>query len=276
MKKTFESMFVQRNPKYEHLLPRMRAALGVEEVTFADINTANMRTFREYMKKQVTANSLSTYFAVLKATINEMAADGLIENAKCLSALKIRKTPTQNCCLTEDEIIKFDEYIPRSSTENDAKILFMRGALSGARSSDCKKMDIENIQDGTLTYVSQKTKIGVTQPLHKRLIKYLEQAPLKEHSRASINYAIRNICKRLGFTEPVTLSRDGKMVTKPKYEWITIHGSRRSYVTSLVERNVPIAIVGKLAGHTSTRITDHYVCSNALHLGDDAMGFFDR
>ena len=269
-------MFVERNPQYEHLLPRMRAALGVNEVSFSDINTSNLRIFREYMKGLVSSNSLSTYFAVLKATIHEMADDGLIQNERCISALKVRKTPSQHCCLTEEELIKFDEYVPRSSTESDVKILFMRGALSGARSCDCREMDIENIQDGTLTYVSKKTKTGVTQPLHRRLLKYLQMQPSKEHSRSTINYSIQSICRRLGFTEPVTLSRNGQMVTKPKYEWITMHDSRRSYVTALVERNVPISVVSKLAGHSSTNMTDKYVCSNALHIGADAMQFFDR
>lgn len=273
--KTFEQLFEQRNPNHVFLIQRMRDAMNLNEVHFSDISSANLRLFKEYMEKEVTANSLSTYFAIIKATISEMANDGLIDNAKCTSVLKVRKTPSEHCCLTDEELIMFDEYEPRSTTESDAKILFMRGAFSGARSRDCKVMTEQNVIDGQLSYVSHKTKTGVTQPLHKRLMKYLTQQPSKTHSRSSINYAIQSICRELGLTYPVTLSRDGKLVTKPKYEWITMHASRRTYVTSLVTHGVPVTVVSKLAGHSNTTMTDHYVCSNSIPLPNEAMAFFN-
>lgn len=275
-KKTFEQLFAERNPQYVHLLQRMREAMGVEKVSFEDINTSNLRLFRDHMKSIVSANSLVTYFAVLKATIAEMAGDGLIQNPRCTSVLRAKTMPSQHCALTEEELTRLDEYTPRSDVESDAKILFMRGAYSGARSCDCAVMGMKNVTDGTLTYVSKKTKTGVTQPLHKRLQKYLLMQPSKAHSRSAINYAIQAMCRKLGMTEPVTLSRGGRMVTKPKWQWITQHCSRRSYVTALVEHHLPIAVVSKLAGHSSTRMTDRYVCTNTLDLPADAMAFFDN
>lgn len=253
----------------------MQCAMGVDEVKYDDINTVNLRKFKEYMEGEVSANSLSTYFAVLKATIGELAYEGLIANHHCTDVLKVKKTPSQHCCLTEDELVKFDLYVPRTQAESDVKILFMRGALSGARSCDCATMTTDNANGNLLTYVSKKTKVGVTQPIHKRLQKYLTMQPKKEHTRMTVNRIIQTICCRLGFTEPVTLSRNGKQVTKPKYQWITMHDSRRSYVTSLANRGVPITIISKLAGHSSTNMTDRYVCGNTLTLGNDAMSFFN-
>lgn len=274
MEKNFEQIFASRNPNYTFLIERMREALGVESVEFDDINAVSMRLFKEHMESLVSANSCATYFAVVKATISEMAGDGLINNPKCASVLKVRKTPVQNYCLTEEELAKLDEYEPRSTTEKDAKIIFMRGAYSGARSCDCKAMTEENIADGQLTYVSQKTKTGVSQPLHHRLRKYLSQQPSKAHSRAALNYSLQAMCRKLGFNEPVTLSRDGKQVTKPKYEWITMHCARRGYVTSLVSRNVPVGLVSKLAGHSDVRMTSRYICGNSIPLPKEAMEFF--
>lgn len=275
MNSTFEDIFEQRNPNHAFLLQRMRDAIGKDEITFDDINATNLRLIRDFLGMDVTANSLATYMSVIKATVNELANDGFITNNSCTKVLRTKKTPSQNCCLTEEELIKFDEYTPRSETERDAKIIFMRGAFSGARGCDCRAMSEDNVIGDTLTYVSKKTKTGVTQPMHHRLAKYIEQQPSKQHSRASINYAIQAICRKLGFTEPVTLSRDGRMVTKPKYAWITMHSSRRSYVTTLVQHGVPITVVSKLAGHSSTNMTDRYVCGNTLKLPDTAMSFFN-
>lgn len=272
---SFEKMFEERNPNHAFLLSRMRCAFNVNEVKYGDINSANLRAFKEYMEGEVTANSLFTYMAVLKATIRECAFEGLIKNPHCIDVLKVKKTPSQHCCLTEEELMKFDGYKPRTQTEKDVKILFMRGALSGARSCDCSVMGEENMSDGMLTYVSKKTKVGVTQPIHNRLQKYLTMQPEKEHKRAVVNRVIQDICHRLRFTEPVTLSRNGKMVTKPKWKWITMHDSRRSYVTSLANRGVPITVISKLAGHSSTNMTDRYVCGNTLTLDNDALAFFN-
>lgn len=275
MESKFEEMFKRRNPKHAFLLSRMRKAIGVDEITFNDINSVNLRSFKEYMECSVTANSLKVYSAVIAATIKEMHYDGLIQNAKCVDVLKVKCTPSQHCCLTEDELMKFEQYEPRTNTERDVKILFMRGALSGARSCDCAVMDINNVSDNLLTYVSKKTKIGVVQPVHNRLLKYLRMKPLKEHHRSVVNRIVQDICKRLGFDEPITLSRNGKMITKPKYEWISMHASRRTYATSLAVRGVPVETIAKLCGHSnSTTTSKHYICIDTKELGDAAMDFF--
>lgn len=273
---SFEEVFKARNPQFAFLISRMQCAMGVQEVTFDDINTVNLRKFKDYMEGEVSANSMSTYFAVLKATLNELSNDGLISNPHCIDVLKVKKTPSQHCCLTEEELIKFDEYKPRTKTESDVKILFMRGALSGARSCDCAVMSMDNVCDGTLTYVSKKTKVGVMQPIHHRLQKYLTMQPRKEHARKVVNEVIQTICKRLGFTEPVSLSRNGKMVTKPKYQWITMHASRRSFATSLAVRGVPVETIAKLCGHENSATTSkHYICVDMKNIGSAALSFFN-
>ena len=273
---SFESYFKKRNPNYVFLISRMRAAMEVSKVTFDDITTTNLRAFKDYMEGEVSANSLNTYFAVLKATINEMVYDGLITNPHCIDVLKVKKTPSQHCCLTEEELIKFDEYKPRTQTEKDVKILFMRGAFSGARSCDCAVMSNDNASDGLLTYVSKKTKVGVTQPIHRRLQKYLNMQPRKTHARVVVNRIIQEICRRLGFTEPISLSRNGRIITKPKYEWITMHASRRSFCTSLAVRGVPVETIAKLAGHQNSSTTSKfYICMDTKQLGAEAMSFFN-
>ena len=272
----FEEMFIKRSPEYGFLMARMRAALGVECVKFSDINSVHLHTFKTYMEGEVTNNSLKTYFAVFKAFCNEAYNDGFLSNIKCLSVLKVKTTPSQHCCLTEEELIKFDEYKPKTQTEKDVKILFMRGALSGARSCDCAVMTSENMFEGHLTYVSKKTKVGVVQPIHSRLPKYLAMEPSKVHHRAVVNRIIREICKSLGFDEPVTLSRNGKMVTKPKYEWITMHASRRTFCTSLAVRSVPVEVIARLAGHNRSETTSkHYICIDTKDIGEEALSFFN-
>ena len=67
-----------------------------------------------------------------------------------------------------------------------------------------------------------------------------------------------------------------KLIKGEKYKFITMHSSRRSYVSCLAANGVPISTISKLAGHGSTAMTDRYVCVDTHKLGEDAMQFFNR
>ena len=155
-----------------------------------------------------------------------------------------------------DEIIRFDNYKPKTQTERDVKILFMRGCFTGMRLSDAMMLTEDNIRDSILSYVSIKTKTEVQQPVHSRLMKYVMEQPKKQHLRSVVNRTIQNICKNLGITEEVQLYVNGKLCKGEKYKFITMHTSRRSYVTCLAANGVPVATISKLAGHSSTTMTD--------------------
>ena len=155
---SFEFYFKHRNPQYAFLLTRMQCAMEVSEVTFDDINTTNLRKFKEYMDGEVSANSLKTYTAILKAAINECHNDGLIPNVKCLSALHVKSTPQQNIALTEDDIRKIEAYYdrlytqPNHQAEKDVLTLFLIEVFCGARGVDVEQMSKENIREGQLSY----------------------------------------------------------------------------------------------------------------------------
>lgn len=254
----------------------MREAMEVPEVSYSDCTLTNLERVRSLMLSRLAQNSAQVYCAIIKSFLNAVSEEVELPTLRFAKALRVKTVPSQHCCLTEEELIKFDEYRPRNQNELDAKILFMRGAFSGARASDCRAMSADNLHDGTLSYVSIKTKIAVEQPIHKRLVKYLQMQPSRDRDTKSVNRTIQSICRRLGLTEEVTLFINGKSQTKPKWKFITMHASRRSYVTSLAVRGVPIEIVSKLAGHSNSQVTSkHYCCVDTKKLGTEAMSFFN-
>ena len=273
---SFEQEFTKRNPERPQILRIMREAIGVNEVRYSDLTMTNLIAVRELMLERLAQNSAQVYCAIIKAFLNNICEDVELPTMRFAKALKVKVIPSQHCCLSEEELIKFDEYVPKSETERDVKILFMRGAFSGARSSDCRVMSTDNIHDDTLSYVSIKTKVAVEQPIHLRLVKYLQMQPRKDIDRSVVNRTVQRICKSLGFTEEITLFCNGKMQTKPKYKWITMHSSRRSYVSALAVRGVPVEIIAKLAGHSNSATTSkYYVCVDIKKLDDGARGFFN-
>lgn len=274
---SFEQEWTRRNPDRVHILRFMRKAIGVKEVNYGDLTLTNLTAMREYMLERLAQNSVQVYCSIIKAFLNNVCEEVELPTMRFAKALRVKVIPSQHCCLTEEELIMWDEYEPKTEVEKNVKILFMRGAFSGARSCDCRVMTKDNVHGGTLSYVSQKTKVAVEQPIHARLSKYLRMQPTRDIDRSVVNRTIQRICKNLGFTDDVTLFCNGRMQTKPKYKWITMHSSRRSYVTALAVRGVPVEIIAKLAGHTSSQTTSkHYVCVDIKDIGNNAINFFNH
>lgn len=282
METNFERMFAERSPEYAFLLTRLQCAIEKDHVDYEDINTANLRKFKDYMEGEVTNNTLKMYFSRLSVYIRECANDGLIANDKCLSALKVKTTPQQNVALTEEEVNKIYDYYTRLCTrekhqaEKDVLVMFLVECYCGARGCDVEEFTLNNIKDGVLSYVSKKTKTLVTMPAHKNLISLIKKIPKKrKYDRGVKNRIVKRTCERVGIIEPITMMYHGKFTTRPKYEYVSFHTARRSCITNLLNRGVPLVQVSKLAGHSSTQMTNRYYCTDKINLDDNAMAFFN-
>ena len=273
---TFEIEFLKLNPERKQILTYMRASLRVSSVKWADMTKVNLCVIADYIKKQVSPNSAFTYLSIIKSFLTRYSEEGVIPCKSYHKELSARRAPSQHIALTMEEIIRFDNYKPKTQTERDIKIVFMRGCLTGMRLSDALMLTEDNIRDGVLSYVSIKTKTEVQQPVHTRLMKYVNEQPRKQHHRAVVNRTIQNICKNLGMTEEVQLFVNGKLCKGEKSKFITMHSSRRSYVTCLAANGVPVATISKLAGHSSTTMTDRYICFDTRNPGQEAMEFFNK
>lgn len=273
---TFEIEFLKLNPERKQILTYMRASLRVSSVKWADMTKVNLCVIADYIKKQVSPNSAFTYLSIIKSFLTRYSEEGVIPCKSYHKELSARRAPSQHIALTMEEIIRFDNYKPKTQTERDIKIVFMRGCLTGMRLSDALMLTEDNIRDGVLSYVSIKTKTEVQQPVHTRLMKYVTEQPRKQHHRAVVNRTIQNICKNLGMTEEVQLFVNGKLCKGEKYKFITMHSSRRSYVTCLAANGVPVATISKLAGHSCTTMTDRYICFDTRNPGQEAMEFFNK
>ena len=282
MEQTFENIFKQRNPNYGFLLSRMQRAIGVNEVTFNDINTVNLRKFKEYMEGEVANNSLKTYMAVIKATIKEMHSDGLIRSDKCTSVLKVKSDPQQNVCLTDEEVQMMEAYYDRLMKESGHEIekgvltLFLIEIFTGARGSDVERFTLDNISDGNLSYVSKKTHTLTILPAHHKLQYLIRNKPEREFSRVTKNRIIKNVAKLCGINKVVNIYYHGRQRSLPKYKFLGFHCARRTFCTSLINRGVPISAVSKLAGHRNLNVTQRYFVTNDIQLDDNAMAFFNE
>lgn len=273
---SFESAFASRYPSRAYLINDFRAALHKSPVLWADLTRVNLSRIRSHLLLSHAPNSVRTLLSTLKAVLNLYAEEVHLPCRDFARVLHVRAVPSQHIALTEDELFRLEQYTPLSTVESDVKILAMREAFCGARGSDAATLSPNNItSDGFLTYVSRKTKVQTTVPLHHLITKYLHAAPTKSYSRATINTVLQRMCRRVAICRPCTVFVSGHSVTKPKYQLVTLHTMRRTFCTILALRGVPIELIRLYAGHTSQFMTQHYIVGDPTTPCSEASAFFN-
>lgn len=276
---TFTGAFVSKHPKQLAILGHIRKALHKRtEVKWKDFSKLNLRKISDYFNENLSANSACTYIHVLQSILNQYSEEKVLPTRNFEAALKSKHVPSQHVALTQEEVAKFEAYEPKNIREKDIKALFLRACYSGARCSDVERMSTDNIVHGAngdmLSYVSVKTKTQVLCPVHKNLMKYLEYKVTKQYCAEQMKRVIQKICREVGINEEVSLFVNGKRKTGQKWQFITMHSARRSFVSQLAAMGVPLSEISLLAGHSSEGMTSRYVCLSAKHLGHEADAFF--
>lgn len=273
---SFVGAFLCKTPERIHILKYVAAALNKETVQWSDFTTTNLTIIRDYISDTVSANSASVYLNILKALLNENCDNKMLPNANFSKILTVRKEPSQNVALTPAEIELIEKYQPKNKHEKAVKAQFLCEYYCGARSSDIQQMTEANIVDGYIVYVSQKTRVETSVPLHKNFLKYFRQRG-KEYSRPSYNRIIKRICQAVGINDPIKLYYHGKTQVRPKYELVGSHTARRSFATALAKRNVPLSTISKLMNHNGNEtMTSRYICVDTQNIGSEAMAFFNQ
>lgn len=274
-RRSFVGAFLCKTPERIHILRYVAAAIGKETITWSDFTTTNLTLIRDYVADTVSANSASVYLNILKALLNENADNKQLPHVNFSKALSVRKEPSQNIALTPEEIEKIEKYQPRNQHEKAVKAQFLCEYYCGARSSDIQQMSEKNIIDGCIVYVSVKTRIETSVPLHKNFLKYFRQRG-KVYTRASYNRIIKRICQNCEINDKVKIFYHGRTQVVPKYELVSSHTARRSFATTLAQKNVPISTISKLMNHNGNEtMTSRYICVDTMNIGNEAMSFFN-
>ena len=277
----FEFEFKRRYPNHAFLVNYLQAAIGKEEISWCDLTSSNLTDFVDYLKKSVCPNTASTYCAIVKSFLN-LASDEIdLPTLKFAKILSVRKVPQQNIALTEEEVKRIDEYYQKllkqekHKVEKDVLTNFLIECYCGSRGVDVDNMSVKNICDGRITYVSQKTHILTVVPEHYRIKDLFKRKSKKEYSRMTKNRIIKEVCRKCGIDELVTLYYHGAMVTKKKYELCAFHTARRSFSSILAAKGVPVPEISQYMGHSSLSMTERYIKVDQKRVSPEALSFFN-
>ena len=248
-------------------------AVGIND--WNDLTRANLYALKDHLAEAVSQNSAKTITANLKALLNRYEEELDLPKAwgKILS---VRGAKPVRTFFTPEELMRFEAVQTYNKKETIVKIESLVEAYTGARISDVMAFTEENIKDGVLTYVSQKTNVRSSVPVSEKVvgwIKYAQEHRDNEPTLAGRNNIIRRLAQRAGIDETVTVFRAGKTVQSPKWEQASSHIFRISFVTNLQKAGLDLLTISRLAGHTQTTMTERYCAPSAPVINERGMRY---
>jgi site-specific recombinase XerD len=228
-------------------------------------------------------NSVGSILKTLKAFIKAGYDRGWHTNTIFLDAkFKIPAEDTVDIYLsiTELEILSAMEL---SGTQKISRDWLIVEAFTGLRVSDALRLKQVNIGTNKIQISNEKTDETVILPMHRLLVQVLTAngnnwPPFL--AAQTINEKIKQVGKMAGFNSTVlyTVTKAGKRVDEylPKYQLMSNHTGRRSFITNLLRNNANESMVMKLVGIKKAATLQRYNKMSSSEVADMAseMPFF--
>lgn len=239
-------------------------------LTFEGINMRFYDELSSYLISDLkhTENTVWKTFATLKAFM-AWAMERDLHHNLTYKKFKVQQRDVEITTLTEDELDMLYEYDlskhPRLARVRD---VFCFACFTGQRYSDLALLKHSDIKDNKWHLRQQKTDSINRVPLSPRAMAILERYseytyPLPVPSNQKMNDYLKELCKEVGLDEPttITLKRGGKREeeTVPKYELISTHTGRRTFITLALEGNMRAEMVMSITGHKDYQSFKKYI-----------------
>ena len=253
--------------------------------TFDGIDLIWYASFKSYCE-QVKKHSVNTFgrnIGLVKTFLNYALREKYTLNDK-FKLFKAKREITNQVVLSKSEVLKLYHFDFTKNTKLEkVRDVFVFGCLTGMRYSDFKRVQRENIENSTITLretkdKSKTLKIPLVALSRAILEKYNYKLPVISDQKFR-NY-IKEACKIVGFKDPVVKSsRIGNKVineTFKKYERISTHTARRSFITNMINAGVPNKVIMGITGHKSIVTFHNYYKPNEANTTRFMQNVWDK
>ena len=227
------------------LLSRFKPALTVSAVT--------METYHKFInychEKEYSTNYTGAQIKNWKS-LGKMAGGNDIYESP---AFKKMTEQTYDIYLDESELKAMMnlDLPPRQGLVRD---WFILDCYTGLRVSDLTLLADKNLKDGKITIANKKTDETVVIPAHpfvKEIVKRYKGFP-PPVTDVEINRVIKGVAEQADIKEDIlfTITKGGKRKDThlKKWQMVSCHSGRRSFITNLRKNGVPDSVVMKLTG----------------------------
>lgn len=229
--------------EYRNTIDRLRKLFegyDLSEITKTHIN----EMMWHFSDKPGTANNL---LRVIKRVLGfAVSVDKLaVSPANGVKPLKGGEYPSWS----DEEI---DLFLSAETTSVEMKRVLLFALYTGQRQGDLIKMRWNDLSDGGVNVVQEKTAEKVWVPLHPELHKVIA-----DMSRDNVNILTTSTNKRWSSSNVRNVFREtSRKAGVPKEK--VFHGLRKSATVKLVEAGCTTDEVKAITGHKTTQMVDHY------------------
>lgn len=214
---------------------------------------------------QLLNNSNAKYVKTLKTFLHWATDRGINKNLQFIK-FKAKEKDADIIYLTQEELFKlFNLDLSDNERLSNVRDTFCFGCFTGLRYSDIKKLKKENIKGEQIILFSDKTTEKLIVPLNK----YAKEILLKNNYILPVisNQKTNKYLSELGeFAElnlPIILTKfrgaEEIQILKKKFEFITSHTARRTFVTLSLEKGMRPEVVMKITGHKNHATFKKYI-----------------
>ncbi|MEJ7821360.1 MAG: site-specific integrase [Chitinophagaceae bacterium] len=264
--KTYQSTF-KHLKNYSKLLSK--------ELDFEDITHDFRNKFIRYLQNLGSGkNTEGKHIKEIKVFMNEATERGLNFNLDFRS--KSFSKPSESATkvfLSMQEIEKLvDLDLSYCKTKEIVRDYFIISSMSSLRYSDVIDIKEENIKNDAIHIITKKTGEQVIIPLSPWIknifIKYNYRFEKKIPCNQIFNKVIKEVCKIAGLNEQITITKTiggvKKTIVYMKYELISSHSARRSFVSNCILAGIGIPQIQLITGHRSLKTLSLYVRINQV------------
>lgn len=213
-------------------------------------------------------DTVSKYLSTLKTFMKWTHERGYHTNEDFKKIKAPVKVKNEIVTLNEIELLNIYQLdLSKDKRLERVRDLFCFGCFTGQRWSDVIAFNKEDIKGNAWIFESVKTKklikisfVGFSAMAKDILEKYDYQLP--KISDVKFNKYIKEVGELAEFTEEVVIKRESGskavIMKKPKYEFMSSHMARRSFVTILLERGCTVFEVMKFTGHSDVKTLMKY------------------
>jgi len=257
-----------------------------KEPTFEDFNDSGMTAFVASMHKEKKTLKDGTVIELKNSTIEKQlgyikwflkwairkgySTDKSYETYKP----KLKQTQKKLVFLTLEEIEKLESFQIPKENENWERVrdVLVFCCFTGLRFSDAYNLRRSDVKDDSIEVTTIKTDDSLVIELNDKSRKILEKYkhfPFKDNkalpviSGQKMNDYLKDLCKAAGFDEEIretTYKNNERIDTiKKKYELITTHTGRRSFICNCLALGIPVNVVMKWTGHKDYKAMRPYI-----------------
>lgn len=219
-------------------------------------------------------------FICLKNFGNWLVRNKHMPSVEVLSKFKIRVEDNIHYALSLDEIKLLQQKKFEKQTHQTAIDLFLFACHTGLRISDVrlvKKVMVKEIKGKIILKMNtQKTKTKAEIPLSRFAYSVLEKYnyDLKIYAEVNVNKYLHEALQTISeFNENYVYGTRNE--DAPKFELITFHTGRRTFITNLVNSNVNLNAIMKMTGHSKIATLQEYINPDYELINDNIKVFND-